>query len=298
MASVKAWKMNVSQTSFTDLRVNPSGAKTAYVNYNGEKRPFSIQTPWMDIPFQVSEYQGGETTKYSLTLSFRGMDSDSKLKGFHDRMVEMEQRFIQGGVDNSSAWFRKKNLTKEVVENLFTPMVKVSLDKETNEPDGKWPPSIRVKIPYYMDKETGQGTFACKLSGVDGTEYKLNEAEGDNIQDILVKGARTRCILQCVGIWIASGKFGCTWKVVQAEVEVPEAYTDAGFLPDSDDEDEDAQTTTETSGGFIDDSDDEKEDASASTTDAAAEEEPEVVEEAPAKPAKKVTKKRVTKSKK
>ena len=292
MASVKAWKMDVDSIEFADPKVSPSGAKNAYVNYNNEKKPFTIQTPWMDVPWDMSEYVGGESTKYSLTLSFRGMDEDSKLRGFHDKMLELEQKIIQGGVDNCSAWFRKKNLTKEVVENLFNTMIKVSVDKETGEPDGKWPPGMRVKIPYFKDKNTGVGSFNCKIQSKDGHMYKINDAESDDVlQDILVKGSKVRCLLQCVGLWIASGNFGCTWKIVRAEVDVPEFSATDGFLPDSEDEEETptpVKTKVDTTTNFIEDSEEEPVEEEAAVE---SEPEPEPVK----KPTKKVRKKVVKK---
>ena len=51
---------------------------------------------------------------------------------------------------------------------------------------------------------------------------------------ILVKNTKSRCILQCVGLWIASGNCMCQWKLVKVEIDVPETSCD--FIPDSDEE--------------------------------------------------------------
>ena len=37
----------------------------------------------------------------------------------------------------------------------------------------------------------------------------------------LIKGAKVVCLLQCGGVWIAGGKFGVTWKVIQLQITPP-----------------------------------------------------------------------------
>jgi len=249
-----------------------------------------MQTPWMKLPWEMKEFVDNDTRKLTLTLSFDGIAENPKLQAFHDRMVELEQRIIQGGVENSMAWFKKKNLSREVVENLFNPMIKVSTDKETGEPDGKWPPSMRAKVPYRVDKESGLGTYDCKVfNSEDMKQFNINGADPEHdLADVFVKGARVRCLLQCVGLWIASGNYMCQWKVTKAEVEVPEGYGNDNFLPESEDEGEEVPVTNVKTNNFIEDSEEEPAEAE---PEAEAEAEPEPVK----KPAKKVRKKVVKK---
>lgn len=297
---VKGKDLNVANVSFAAPRVLDSGAKLVWVNHN--KGRFNMQTPWMKLPWEMKEFVDNDTRKLTLTLSFDGINENPKLQAFHDRMVELEQRIIQGGVENSMAWFKKKNLSREVVENLFNPMIKVSTDKETGEPDGKWPPSMRAKVPFRVDKETGLGTYDCKVydsKEVDKNnnmkQFKINgENPEHDLADIFVKGARVRCLLQCVGLWIASGNYMCQWKVSKAEVEVPEGYGNDNFLPESEDEGEEAPVSNVKTSNFIEDSEEEPAEAEPEP-EAEAEAEPEPEPEPVKKPAKKVRKKVVKK---
>ena len=182
-------------------------------------------------------------------------------------------------------------------------MIKVSTDKETGEPDGKWPPSMRAKVPFRVDKETGLGTYDCKVydsKEVDKNnnmkQFKINgENPEHDLADIFVKGARVRCLLQCVGLWIASGNYMCQWKVTKAEVEVPEGYGNDNFLPESEDEGEEVPVSNVKTNNFIEDSEEEPAEAEpeveAEVEEVEAEPEPEPVK----KPAKKVRKKVVKK---
>jgi hypothetical protein len=110
----------------------------------------------------------------------------------------------------------------------------VSCDKDTGESDGKYPPTMRLKVPQR------DGTWQFVVQDKDQTVLRINEPDGgDHLEDIFVKNCKTQLIMQCVGVWVASGNYMCQWKVVRAMVDVPDVSGNACFLPDSDVEDED-----------------------------------------------------------
>ena len=55
-------------------RILDNGAKLVYVNYNGGK--WSVQTPWMSMPWKMGVYTDGPYPKYNIDLSFKGMDEN------------------------------------------------------------------------------------------------------------------------------------------------------------------------------------------------------------------------------
>jgi hypothetical protein len=106
----------------------------------------------------------------------------------------------------------------------------VSRDKQTQEPDGKWPDTFKAKIPYY------DGVFKAEV-------YSENREEVD-LKEYIVKRAETASLLECTGIWFAGGKFGIGWKVVQMQVlSKPSGITGFSLLPESDDEDDDDEVS-------------------------------------------------------
>jgi hypothetical protein len=258
---IKGKHINSTRVGFSQPKVLDNGAKLVYVNYSNAK--FVVQTPWMTLPWDMSAFTDDKYPKYSITLSFNGMDEDDELKEFHDRLVVVENKIIDGGVDNSVAWFKKKTQSREVCESIFTPIIRVSTDRDTGEPDGKYAPSMRVKVPCR------DNNWECKLYDTEGTQFRINDAEGgDSLDEILVKGSRIRCIIQCVGLWIANTGYMCQWKLSRAEVDVPMRDGNHSFLPDSDGEDDGdvdeslntpvAKVTTTTT--MLDDTDDEAND--------------------------------------
>jgi hypothetical protein len=231
MSLVKGKNINTNAITFSVPKTLDNGAKLVYVNYNQGR--FSVQTPWMTMPWKMGAYTDGEYPKYSIDLSFKGMDENPELQGFYDKFKALEQTIIDGGLENSVAWFKKNIKSRDGVAEKFGPIIKESRDKETGEPDGKWPASMKIKVPRR------DGVWECKVSNKDGTLYKINDSENpENCEDLFVKNTRVRGIITCVGLWIASGNYMCQWKLTKAEVDVPESFSNEDFLDDSDGEDE------------------------------------------------------------
>jgi len=250
-----------------------NGSKLVYVNYNSGR--FNIQTPWMDMPWNKSTYTEGPYPKHSMELSFRGMEESEDMAHFHDKMNEVDSKLIDLGVKNSLPWFKKKSISRETVEALYNPIVKVSKDKDTGEPDGKWPSTIRLKIPFRDNRWS-----SVLVNGDTGDKFDINNSEsGDVVDNILVKNAKVRGIIQCVGLWIASGNYMCQWQLVKAEVKVPNTSSGCDFIPDSDDEGDGEATNDVANVDLLDDSEDENVGGGEAVADEEEEEEEEEDEE-------------------
>ena len=246
---------DLDELVYSDIKVLESGAKQAYVNYGPDNERLILQTPRFTLPFNMSVFDKGGPPKYSIEASFRGMESYPKLQEFHDKFQALDEKLITDGMSNSMAWFKKKKTTREVVEALFHKQIKLSRDKISGEPDGRFPPTIRFKLPFRNDK------FQFKVYNL-GTREEINLGETP-LNQLLVKGSSVKALVQCSGLWFASGRFGCTWNVVQLRVRVPARLTTYSFLADSDDEeneDETTQTSLPTSGTQVEDSDDDDDD--------------------------------------
>ena len=244
--TIKGKNLNVEQLTISDTpSVMDSGAKYVYVGYN--KMNLRVQTPEMDMPFGFNCYDKGEYPKYSVDLSFSGMESNKSMKQFHDNLLKMDEKLISEGMKQSLAWFKKKKMSKDVVSELFNPTIKVPMDKE-GEPL-PYPPRLKLKIPYK------DGACLTKFFDKEGNPITEDPSK------ILVRGGKAKAIIQCVGLWISSSNYMCQWKVTDMEVEVPENTETGGFLPDTDDEDDEPEaTSTKNSSNEVNDSDEEEED--------------------------------------
>jgi hypothetical protein len=221
---IKAHKVDVGRVSVSEPKTNENGGKSIYLNY--DKHPFIIQTPKMSMPYNMSVYDKGEYPKYSVEVSFRDMDTNANVKKFYDNFDSVDNFLVDEGVNNSMAWFKKKKAHRDVVLALFSPHIKLSRDRETGEVDGKYPPTMRLKLPVRDGKP-----------GFDIYDFNQNKLDRP-LEELFVKGAQIQALVKCSGIWIVGGKFGCSWNVSQIMVDAPATIQSYAFIDDSDGEED------------------------------------------------------------
>jgi hypothetical protein len=117
-------------------------------------------------------------------------------------------------------------------------MVKVSLDSETGEPNGKWPPSFAFKIVKR------DGKILCDCYDSNKKELVTDGEDAVDLEQMFKKGTKVKTILKCNGLWISNVGWGCTWRAEQIKIDVPMGFSGYAF-DDSDDED-DGHTLTRT----------------------------------------------------
>ena len=209
---------DTTQVTFRAPKILDSGAKQVYLDYEG--RPLLTQSASMSLPYGLNIFDKAGPTTYSVDLSFRGMETEPKVKAFYDMMVAFDELLIEAGIKNSQAWFKMPNASREVIKAFYTPSIKVSLDR-----DGKpkpYPPTIKVKLP--------------KKNGVFDTVFYDTEKrpyEGVGVEELLVKGARGVFLIKCTGLWFAGSKYGASWKAIQVKMDtVPERMRGCAILDD------------------------------------------------------------------
>ena len=135
-------------------------------------------------------------------------------------LVAFDERMVEAGIQNSQAWFKMPNASREVIKAFYTPCVKVSLDREGKPKP--YPPTFKVKLPKK------DGVFETPFYDAQKRPY-----EGITVEELLTKGARCIVLVKCTGLWFAGSKFGATWKATQVMMtQVPERMRGAQFLDD------------------------------------------------------------------
>jgi hypothetical protein len=137
----------------------------------------------------------------------------------YDVLQSIDEFMIEQGVKNSRSWF-KSDMKQDVVRALYTPLVKWSKDK--NGDVKPYPPGVKVTLRKVGDN------FEVKMFDANKEEY-----QGIPVEDLLVKGAVVRCVMQCTGVWFAGGKYGLSWKANQMVMDkVPESIRGYAFVDD------------------------------------------------------------------
>lgn len=227
MSVVLPKDIDISKIKYSEIKVLPSGGKSVYINYNGGK--MLVQTPILSVPYGANDgtkYSDVGDKKYDITVSFRGYDENTKIKMFHDKLKEIENKVIDDAFTNRQPWFKDDfDNNRAFVARMFTPIVKIDKDKDTGKPANKFPPTFKAKMPY-NNRE-------------DKYEFDSYNMDGDEIDMATIiknlKGAKTQLVVQLTGIWIIGSKFGCSWKVVIGKFQLSSA-SKVVFIEDSDTE--------------------------------------------------------------
>ena len=230
---------DVSKVHYGTPRTNDNGGKFIYLSFN--RSPIVLQTPEMIAPFGKQKWDNDKgVTKYTLDLSFEGMESRPAVKTFFDKMSELDEKLVDDAHANSLDWLKKKGVSRDTVKELYTKLVRYAIDKDTLEINNKYPPTFKLTLPWK------DGAFQCEV-------YDANKKLVD-LATLETKGARVTAIIQCLGIWVAAGKFGCTWKVLQMRVKPPQSIKGYAFketedavdeVDDEEDDDEEDEVDAE-----------------------------------------------------
>jgi hypothetical protein len=220
----------VSNVTFSAPKMLDSGGKQAYLNYNGG--PLVMQVGPLETPFGLSVFDKQGPPKYSVDLKLRGYDDPTnhpKTATIYNAFHALDEFMLDQGVKNSALWFKGAK-SREVLSELYTPVVRFSVDSEGNRKP--YPPTLKVQLRKRDDK------FEADI--YDENKRPLNDVP---LEDIIVKGTVLTALIQCTGVWFAGGKFGLSWKAVQIRADkVPHTFRGKpAFL--SDDGEEDTETS-------------------------------------------------------
>jgi hypothetical protein len=204
----------VGSMSFGVPKVGGAGGKSVGIFYN--KGMIRAALPKM-IQWGAGDYKdkdGVGNGKFEFTLQFPTEDYKTPETAIAlEHLKQFEARVLKAAHDNSMLWFGKK-YTPEVLLALWTPMLKHPKDKTTGDPNFSAAPGFKIKLPFWE----GQPKF--EIYNEDSVKLFPNE-NGPTAVDLIEKGISINTLVQCGGVWIAGGKFGVTWKLLQAVLPNP-----------------------------------------------------------------------------
>jgi hypothetical protein len=206
---------------YTSPKATDQGAKSVNILNKPTKSILRVLTPLM-LTWGAGEFvnkEGVGDGKFSLGLQFPSQEyTNPDIEAFLKNMKALEDKIKADALLYSKEWFGKVHKSAEVVEALWSPMLKYTRNKLSGEPDFNKPPSLRVKVPFW------EGVWKCEIYDEDDNKLFPNlQNPSVTPLDFLQKGVNVACLLQCGGLWFANGKFGVTWKLVQAIGQKPRA---------------------------------------------------------------------------
>ena len=263
-------QFNVNNIMYTSPKANPQGGKSVNVLNKQTKTSLRLSTPLM-LTWGASDYVDEKTGqgngKFEMSLQFPSEEYKTEdTDAFFNNMLAFQNKVKADALEKSKEWFGKVHKSADIIDELFSPMLKYPNQKGSREPDYTKQPALKIKIRRW------DGAWKCEIYDEDN-EPLFPSSSNSTVSplDYLKKGTTVALIIQFAGIWFVNGKFSISWNLVQAVVQKPRATltgkcfiqlkkTDKEKLkmappPTEDDTDNNIQAT------IVDDSEDEDTDA-------------------------------------
>jgi len=216
-----------NDAKYVKPKTNKSGGKMVGILNSHTNKPLYISTPLM-LTWGVNEFTDEVSGRksYDLALQFPKEEyGTDATKAFLDSMVAFQEKLKEDCVSNSKEWMNKTKMSPEVVDALFHPMLKYPKDQETGEPDMTRSPTLKIKLDYWDD------AFNCEIYDLAQKPlFQPGVVTDYSPMELITKGSNVAVVIRCGGLWFANGKFGCTWKLVQAVVKPKESMTGKCFI--------------------------------------------------------------------
>ena len=203
--------------NFAEPKINPktSGKSVGIVsskNKNSLKMRFPLALTW-GAQLYTDPSSGRES--YSMSIQFPGDGYKTpQTDKWLQNMIEMEEVVLAHVMANWKKLFNKPTPSREVADALYTRALKYSKDQQTGEVNMSKSPTMKVKLGYWDNK------FDCEIYSPEGKMLFSQETHPHSSPlELIPKASQTAVIVQCGGIWFAGGKFGVTWKLLQAVVK-------------------------------------------------------------------------------
>lgn len=229
-AIITAQNLDINKVSFGEIRQNKAGGKSVPIKYNGQN--LQIRIPKMPYPMGINVKETDNGTAYTLSATLKGCDPYAKDPAgpeageagqLYNFLLNLQEKLLNTAVDNSVKWFSKRRevgVLRDSMKQFLSP----SVEKRDGEwvPNGKYPPSFRMKVPVYDGKVTMDVVDAM------GKPVDVNL---ENISSVFPKRVEASIVV-APSVYVSGQGFGVTWRVTFARVTPPQRLTAAQVFAD------------------------------------------------------------------
>ena len=234
--------IDMSKMNFVVGPVKPNRSPSINMKHGGQS--FQIRLPAKvllsgGLWTQVDDKTGAKS--YSISVPLKGCDEYAKSRStdgsdtgaLYNFLLDLEETVIQQALENSTKWFGKKR-SLEAIRDSFSKIVKFSTDVVNGErvPNGKYPPSFRVKLPVY------DGSVKADIADGNGNPIY---ATPDSLSSVFPKGVSASLVISGSVYTISGGSFGITWRLTFARVYPQSKLTAKDVFKDESPEEEDEE---------------------------------------------------------
>ena len=169
---VDGTQFNVENIRYSAPKAGGSGGKSVNILNKSTNSGLRLSTPlmltWGASDF-VDQQTGKGNGKFDMSLQFPSSEyTNEDTDAFLANMMAFEAKIKADALTNTKEWFGKIHKNAEVVEALYSPILKYSKDKFSGEPDLNKAPVMRVKLPIW------EGVWKCEIYDEDDNKLFPN----------------------------------------------------------------------------------------------------------------------------
>lgn len=233
-AIVSVSNLDVNKVTFGDVKISKNnGSKSVAIKYSDQLLQIRIPKMRYSMGASIKETENGTT--YTMMASLLGCDSYAKERApteagevgqLYNFLQDLQEKMIRSATENSVKWFgraRKEDVLRDSMKSFMNP----SVEKQGAEwvPNGKYPPSFRMKIPVYDGK--------VSMDVVDNQRRPVGVTPS-NLAEIFPKRVEANFVVS-PSIYISGQGFGVTWRIIYAQVLPTQRMTAAQIFDAIDD---------------------------------------------------------------
>ena len=222
--------LDFSQVSFGDVRLNKAGGKSIPIKYSGQNLQIRLEKSTYPMGVNIRENENGTT--YTMSLSLRGCDAYAKDRAgpeagstgkLYNFLLDLQEGVLQHATKNAKKIFGKDR-SLEVLRDTMKSFISPSVEKVNGEwvPTGKYPPSLKMKVPVYG------GDVAMDVTDHMGKQVQIDI---DNLASVFPKRCEASIVVS-PSIYVTGTGFGVTWRITYAKVSPPQRTTAADVFRD------------------------------------------------------------------
>jgi hypothetical protein len=229
-AIVSQSNLNASMVSFGDVRLNKAGGKSIPIKYNGQNLQIRLEKTMYPMGVNIRDSENGTT--YNMSISLRGCDPYAKeranseagsMGNLYNFLLDLQDSVVEHMFKNSKKIFGKER-SLEVLKDTMKPFLSPSVEKVNGEwvPTGKYPPSLKMKVPVYG------GDVAMDVTDHTGKRVAIDI---DNLSSVFPKRVEASIVVS-PSIYVTGTGCGVTWRISYAKVSPPQRLTAADVFKD------------------------------------------------------------------
>lgn len=223
---------DINRVTFVKNPTKPNRPNMFSVKYDGQNFQLRLPSRMNCRLFARADEKTGEMS-YSLTANLKNCDPYAKDRATGSTEVEklynalvfdLKEKLLTTATEKSIEWF-KRELKREQVEFMFKDMYKLSVTKDENDiykPNGKYAPSIRIKVPVY-DNKVAASVVDYARKDVPVSPETLEQVFENNIEVNMVV---------VPSAYAASTGFGLTFRLSYAQIFPKQKVTAASIFSD------------------------------------------------------------------